>query len=106
MAKRSKKNRKQQTETTSMVIVVFAEDLSEAQDYEETLKNNNIPVVVKDQTDDVYGDSRIAVMVPEDHLDEAQAVINSENAFNEFYDNEFDDELSEDFDNGIFDDEY
>ena len=47
----------------------------------------------------------IAVMVPEDSLDEAHVVIESQDAYDDFYDLALEDEEDNDFDSGLFEDE-
>jgi len=103
MAKRSHKKQKPQTELQDFVVVTFAEDSEQAKDYETLLKNNDIPAVIRDQHDDSANVSRIAVMVPEDFIDEAHVVIESQDSYDDFYDFALEEE--KDFDDDLFTDE-
>ena len=107
MAKRSKKNQKSQAKLKDFVVVTFAEDLEQAREYETLLKVNDIPAIVKEQLDQSLGGKSIAVMVPEDCLDEAHVVIESQDAYDDFYDFTLEDEneAEADFDTGLFDDD-
>ncbi|MFH1614015.1 MAG: DUF2007 domain-containing protein [Planctomycetota bacterium] len=81
----------------NFVAVVFAEDREQAQLYKTLLENNDIPVAIKGEEPHLAGERGIAVMVPEDYLDEAHVLIESQEAFDDFYDyageDTFDDEL-------------
>jgi len=46
------------------------------------------------------------VMVPEDYLDEAHVIIESQNAYDDFYDFALEDQEEEDFDSQLFEDEF
>lgn len=105
MAKRSKKTQKSQSKLQEFVIVTFAEDLQQARDYETLLKSNDIPAIIKEQVEQSTNAKGIAVMVPEDSLDEAYVVIDSQDAYNDFYDFASDDEVDDDFDSDFFDDD-
>jgi len=107
MAKRSQKTRRSQTKPQEFVVVAFAEDLEQAREYETLLKNNDIPAVVKEQHEHSMGARGIVVMVPEDYLDEAHVVIESQNAYDDFYDFALEeDENNTDFGDDLFDDEF
>jgi hypothetical protein len=106
MAKRYKKNQKSQTEIQDFVVVTFIDDLEQAKEYESLLKTNNIPAVINEQNDQSNGMKSIAVMVPEDFLDEAHVVIESQDAYDDFYDFALEDETDEDFDSDLFEDEF
>ena len=101
MAKHSRKTQKSQTKLQELVVVSFVEDWDQAKDYETLLKSNDIPVVIKEQAESPDADEvkGIAVMVPEDFLDEAHVVIESQDAYDDFYDSA----LEQDEDNGEFD---
>ena len=103
MAKR-RKTKKTQTDLQELITIAFAEDLEQAKDYETLLKNNDIPALIKHQ-DNPQGEGRkvIAVMVPEDFIDEAHVVIESQDAYDDFFDLNIDEE--EDFGSDPFDDE-
>ena len=106
MAKRYKKNQKSQTEMQDFVVVTFIDDMEQAKEYESLLKANDIPAVINEQNDQSNGTKGIAVMVPEDFLDEAHVVIESQNAYDDFYDFALEDENDEDFDSDLFEDEF
>jgi hypothetical protein len=106
MAKRSKKTQKSQVKPRNLVIVAFAEDLEEAKDYEALLKNNYIPAIIKEQDGESANTKCFAVMVPEDFLDEAHVVIESQDAYDDFYDTALESEDDTDFNNNFFEDDF
>lgn len=106
MAKRAPKTQKSQTKLKEFVAVTFAEDLEQAKDYETLLKNNDIPAVIKKQNQDSTNDKSIAVMVPEEFLDEAHVIIESQDAYDDFYDLAAEDEDYSDLNSDLFDDEF
>jgi len=107
MAKRSKKNQNSQAKVKDFVVVTFVEDMELARDYETLLKTNDIPAVINEQIEQTTSAKVIAVMVPEDFLDEAHVIIESQDAYDDFYDFalEDEDEDEEDFDADIFEDD-
>jgi hypothetical protein len=108
MAKRSKKNQNSQSKLKDFVVVTFAEDLAQAKEYETLLRVNDIPSIIKEQIDQSLGTKSIAIMVPEDSLDEAHVVIESQDAYDDFYDFALEDETETgaDFDSDLFEEEY
>ena len=105
MARKSKKTDKQPTKVKELVVATFARDLEEAHEYESLLKNNDIITTLKEQDDPSgNGEKAYAVMVPEENLDEALVVIESQDAYDEFYDFTLDSEGDE-FEDDYFDDE-
>lgn len=104
MTKRSPKMQKTQTKMQDLVVVASVGDLDQGKDYETLLKNNNIPAVIKKQNNESANAEGFVVMVPEDFLDEAHVVIESQDAYDDFYDLALEDEES-DFDSELFDDE-
>ena len=80
------------------VTVAFAEDMELAKDYKKLLNDDNIPVAIKDQPDSSSGYHGIAVLVPEEYLDEAHVLIESQGVYTDFYDMVFADNDSEDWD--------
>jgi len=106
MAKRPKKTEKSQAKLQDFVIVTVAEDLEQAKDRETLLKNNDIPAVVKEQADESMDTNGFAIMVPEECLDEAHVVIESQDAYDDFYDFALEDEENDDFDTDIFEDDF
>jgi len=107
MAKRPKKTRSSRTKPQEFVVVASTEDLEEAREYEALLKNNHIPVSVKKLDEAQQAASKgIVVMVPEEFLDEAYVIIESQDAYDDFYDFALQDESDSDFDSGLFEDEF
>ena len=107
MAKRSKKNQNSQAKLQDFVVVTFVEDLEQAREYETLLKNNDIPAVISEQNEPSMGTKGIAVMVPEEFLDEAHVVIESQDAYDDFYDFALEEEeTDDDFDSDLFEDEF
>lgn len=109
MAKRSRKNQKSQAKLQGFAVVTFARDLEQAREYESMLKVNDIPAMVDQQYEQSTGTKEIAVMVPEDFLDEAHVVIESQDSYDDFYDltsEEEEDEEDIDFDSDLFDDNF
>lgn len=107
MAKRSPKTQRSQTKPQEFVVVAFAEDLEQAREYETLLKNNDIPAMIREQQEESMEAGGIVVMVPEDYLDEAHVVIESQNAYDDFYDFALEeDEDNADFGDDFFDDEF
>ena len=105
MTKRSRKGQKSQAKLQGYVVVTFAEDLDQARDYESLLNVNDVPVTIEDHQDQM-GNSEIAVMVPEEFLDEAHVIIESQDAYDDFYDFSMDDEDEGDLDGDIFEDDF
>jgi len=103
MAKHSPKGRKPQTRVQELVTVVFADSADQAKDYETILESNDIPVIIKEQDKQEANGKVIAVMVPGDFLDEAHVVIESQDAYDDFYDLSLEDEDEGDFDSVLFD---
>ena len=106
MTKPSKKDQRSQAKVKDFVIVTFVDDLEQAREYEALLRVNDIPAVVKEQLDPSMSSKGIAVMVPEDFLDEAHVVIESQGAYDDFYDFALDDEDEGDFDHHVFEDDF
>ena len=107
MAKRSKKTQKAKGSLQGLVVVTLTKDMEQAREYETLLRVNDIPVVVKEMDDQSSDSKDIAVMVPEDYLDEAHVVIESQDAYDDFYDFALENEEEEgDFDDQFFEDEF
>jgi hypothetical protein len=104
MAKRTPKTRKKKHQ--EFVVVAYAEDLEQARNYEALLKNNDIETIVKERHDKSTGAETIAVMVPEDSLDEAHVVIESQDAYDDFYDYALEDDEEDDFDTDFYDEDF
>jgi hypothetical protein len=102
MAKRGKKSQKPESKLNEYVVITFAEDMEEAKNYEALLKTDNIPVIIKEQDEALSSTEGVAVMVPEDFLDEAYVIIESQDAYDDLYDFALEDEISDDSDEGTF----
>lgn len=106
MTKRSRKNEESQSKLKDFVVVTFVDDLEQAREYETLLRVNDIPAVIKEQIDPSVSSKGIAIMVPEDFLDEAHVVIESQDAYDDFYDFTLEDEEESDFDSNLFEDDF
>ncbi len=94
------------TKVKDLVVLTLLGDIDQAREYETLLKLNDIPVSLKEQVD-ARGESKgVAIMVPEETLDEAHVVIESQDAYDDFYDYALEDEDDIDFDPDYLDDEY
>jgi hypothetical protein len=74
-----------QTNLKDLAIVTYVTDMDQAREYETLLRLNDIPAFIKEKLDP-SGDNNVAVLVPEDFLDEAHVVIESQDAYDDFYD--------------------
>lgn len=106
MKKRMDKNDSAQAKVKDLVVVTLLGDLEQAREYETLLRLNDIPAIVKEQFDPAGENKGFAIMVPEDFLDEAHVVIESQDAYDDFYDLALEDENDMDFDADMFDDEF
>ena len=84
MAKRVSKRAK--VNLQELVVITVTEDIEQAKNYEILLKSSDIPAMVKEQHEQADDSQSFAVMVPEDFLDEARVVIESQDAYDDFYD--------------------
>jgi len=73
------------------ITVAIAEDVDLANDYRDILIKNNIPAVTTMQKSYSRAVIGIAVMVPEHLLDQAQRIVESEQDFDNFLDDAFND---------------
>ena len=108
MAKRPPQTKKIETDVKELVAAVFAEDMEQAETYKALLKSDNISATIKQQSeepDDPTSSPVFAVMVSEEFIDEAHVVIESQNAYDDFYDFASEDGDDEDFDDDLFEDE-
>jgi hypothetical protein len=93
-------------ELQELVIVATADTAEEAKDYETLLKNNDIPTMIKRQQDEFTESKRFVVMTPEDMADEAHVIIESQDAYDDFYDFGLEDENEDEPDGDIFEEEF
>jgi hypothetical protein len=106
MPKRSHKNSKASSaKLKELVVVAVIDDPEQACDYETLLRSNDIPATIRQQKDDPLDIVRYAIMVPEEYADEAGVIIESQDAYDDFYDFAVDDD-EEDFELDFFDGEY
>jgi hypothetical protein len=106
MAKRTHKSQKSRTNMPELVVVTFAENMEQAKEYETLLESSGIPATIKEQGEEADETKGVAIMVPEDYLDEAHVVIESQDAYDDFYDFALEDEDEGDFDSELFEDEF
>ncbi len=106
MTKRMDKNGSGQAKVKDLVVVTLLGDGEQGREYETLLRLNDIPAVLKEQFDPSGENKGFAIMVPEDFLDEAHVVIESQDAYDDFYDFALDEEEDLDFDADVFDDEF
>ncbi|MGA2680059.1 MAG: hypothetical protein ABSF37_12290 [Sedimentisphaerales bacterium] len=90
--------------TQELVVVATSSSLDEAKDCETLLKNNDIPAMVKERANEFGEGFHYAVYVPDDMADEAHVVIESQDAYDDFYDLGFDEENEDDLEGDIFED--
>jgi hypothetical protein len=109
---KSRETRKSQVHLPELITVTFAENMEQAKEYETLLGANGIPAVIKEPIGDSADTDGVAVMVPEDYLDEAHVVIESQDAYDDFYDFALEDEDEDegedegDFDSELFEDDF
>ena len=106
MAKRSKKGHRSQAKMQGYVVVTFAENMEQAREYKTLLEVNDVSAIINEQEDQSLSSNEIAVMVPEDFLDEAHVIIESQNAYDDFYDYSLEDEESDEFDDELFEEDF
>ncbi|UCG57635.1 MAG: hypothetical protein JSU70_22560 [Phycisphaerales bacterium] len=106
MEERSRKQRQSQANLKDFVVVTLVDDMDQARDYESLLRVNDIPAVIKEQIDPALSGKGIALMVPEDCLDEAHVVIESQDAYDDFYDFALEDEDDGDLDSDLLDEDF
>jgi len=106
MAKRSKKGHRSQAKMQGYVVVTFAEDLEQAREYKTLLEVNDVSAIISEQQEQSLDSKEIAVMVPEDFLDEAHVIIESQQAYDDFYDYALEDEENGDFDDELFEEDF
>ena len=105
MANRRKKKQSCQASLKEFVTVAFAEDMDLAKEYKKLLNDGEIPAAIRAQPDTSGGFPGIAVMVPEDNLDEAHILIESQGSYSDFYDMVFHDGDEDSIDDDLYDDD-
>jgi hypothetical protein len=106
MVNRHNKKRNARTPLKEFVTVAFAEDMDLAKHYKKILSEDDIPSIIKAQSESSSNCPGIAVMVPEDNLDEAHVLIESQGTYNDFYEMAFQDEDEEDIHDDFVDDDF
>jgi len=107
MNKHPRKGNRGNTRLKEYVVVTFVDDMDQAREYETLLRLNDIPAVIKEQLDGGADGKAVAILVPEDFLDEAHVVIESQDAYDDFCDYAMDEDEDLDFDGNLLeDDEY
>ena len=76
-------------------IVTVVEDMEKARDFKDLLEENDIPAMIRKQ-DGSSGEPCITVLVPEESLDEAHVIIESQDTFDDFYDMGMDEDEEDD----------
>jgi len=105
MSKRSKKGHKSNAKLEGYVVVAFSEDMDQAREYKTLLESNDIPAMIAEQDEHAVGAREIAVMVSEEFLDEAHVIIESQQAYDDFYDFSMEAEDVLDFEGYFFDED-
>ena len=106
MDKHPRKGNKGNARVKEYVVVAFVDDMERAREYETLLRLNDIPAVIKEQLDPSAEGKAVAIMVPEDFLDEAHVVIESQDAYDDFCDFTMDEQEEDlDFDGDLLNDE-
>jgi hypothetical protein len=90
--------------TQELVVVATSSAMDEAKEIETLLKNNDIPAILKQRPNEFGEGSHYAVYVPDDMADEAHVVIESQDAYDDFYDFGLDEENEDDLEGDIFED--
>jgi hypothetical protein len=105
MNKHPKKGSKGNVKVKEYVVVAFVDDMEQAREYETLLRLNDIPAVIREQLDGGADGKAVAIMVPEDFLDEAHVVIESQDAYDDLCDYTMDEEDDLDFDSDLLDED-
>ena len=92
MANSRKKKSNSGIALKELVTVAFAEDSELAAQYKQLLNDNDIPAAIKSRPNPELPFQGIAVLVPEDYLDEAHIIIESQSSFGDFFDICFEDD--------------
>lgn len=96
-----KQNDNSKSATHDYVTAAIAEDVDMANEYRDILAKNNIPAVTAVQKNYSSAVIGVAVMVPESCLEEAQEIIESEQNFDSFLDDAFNDPDNWDYEKGL-----
>ena len=105
MPNHKKKKRQDGVAVKEMVTVAFAEDMDLAKQYKELLIENDIPAGIRSKQDPTLSYQGIAVVVPEEYLDEAHIIIESHGNMGDFYEIAFQEDEYNDSRDDMFDDD-
>jgi hypothetical protein len=105
MNKHRRKGNRGDMRVKEYVAVALVDDMEQAKEYETLLRLNDIPAVIKEQLEGGADGKAVAILVPEDFLDEAHVVIESQDAYDDLCDYTMDEEDELDFDSDLLDDE-
>ena len=78
------------------VAVAVLEDKDRAETYKQILDENDIPARIVLESDTEEDEAGFVVMVPDECLDEAHVIIESQDAYDDYYDMAIDDEDMDD----------
>ena len=95
----ARQTKRKKVKTEELVTVAQTRDEEEAREYETLLVNDNIPAQVNIHEDVDTSQETCSVLVPERCVDEAFVVIESQDAYDDFYDMALDDE--DDYGSGL-----
>ena len=100
--------KKKITETLleELVTVAFAEDMELAKQYKELLTENGILAVIKKHRGSGDHVSGIALLVPEDDLDEAHLLIEQKGSLGDFFGMAMEDNSYDEIEPDFYDSEY
>ena len=87
------------------VVVCFMEDAGQANDCRVLLESNDIPALVQEQQAS-SDENTYALMVPEEFLDEAHVLLESQSSYDDFCDFALDEDEIDDFDTDVYNEEY
>lgn len=105
MNEHPRRSSKGNTKVKEYVVVAFVDDMEQAREYETLLRLNDIPALIKEQLDGGADGKAVSILVPEDFLDEAHVVIESQDAYDDLCEFTMDDQDDFDFNSDLLDDE-
>jgi hypothetical protein len=80
--------------------------MEQATEYKSLLGASDISATITEPEANEISSKEIAVMVPEEFLDEAHVIIESQHAYDDFYDLSLDNEDEGDFDDDFFEEDF
>ena len=100
--------KKKMTETLleELVTVAFAEDMELAKQYKELLAENGIMAVIKKQKGSSQQIAGIAMLVPENELDEAHMLIEQKGSVGDFFGVALGDDSYDEIDTDYYDSDF